>query len=201
MAPSFDPSQDFSSPYHVNPSFINSSFSIWQKANMLIVYWILKVVSSSSPEVLFVCIMPLTYRMIWRKGSHEETWFTFPIFRRSLFSNKESWVIEIISPKSWGMNSTFSSHYLLVLVLSSALTNVTEYKTQDQVIKFLKEMNENYLTVRTHILWWIPSHPWVGGLFSCYEARETDFLVINLISPRKWLFIKRKISFVKYDKS
>jgi len=33
-----------------------------------------------------------------------------------------------------------------------ALVNVSKYKAQDQIIKFLRGLNDNYLTVRTQIL-------------------------------------------------
>ena len=34
----------------------------------------------------------------------------------------------------------------------NALVNVSKYKAQDQIIKFLRGLNDNYLTVRTQIL-------------------------------------------------
>jgi len=34
----------------------------------------------------------------------------------------------------------------------NALVNVSKYKTQDQIIKFQRRLNNNYLTVRTQIL-------------------------------------------------
>nr|KYP37490.1 hypothetical protein KK1_041321 [Cajanus cajan] len=160
------------------PSCTNLLFSVWQRANMLVVSWILKVVSPSIAQSI-ICM-----------DNAFEIWNDL----RERFSQGDMIGIadlqDMISSFKQGelsVTNYFTKLKILwdelnlfrpLLACScafkctyNALGNVTKYKTQDQVIRFLRGLNDNYSTVKTQILLMDPL-PSLNRVFSLVVQQE-----------------------------
>jgi len=139
------------------PNSTKSLFPTWQRANMLVVSWILKVVSQSIAQSI-ICM-----------DSAFDIWNDL----KEMFSQGDmiriSDIQEIVSSFKQG-ELTVTNYFTQLKILwdeldlfrplsasscaskCNTLVNVSKYKTQDQIIKFLRGLNDNYSTVRTQIL-------------------------------------------------
>ncbi|XP_068466534.1 uncharacterized protein [Phaseolus vulgaris] len=139
------------------PNRTKSLFPTWQRANMLVVLWILKAVSQSIAQSI-IC-MDNAFD-IW--NDLKERFSQGDMIRISDIQ-------EMISSFKQG-ELTVTNYFTQLKILwdelglfcplsasscaskCNTLVNVSKYKTQDQIIKFLRGLNDNYSTVRTQIL-------------------------------------------------
>nr|KYP43959.1 hypothetical protein KK1_034599 [Cajanus cajan] len=160
------------------PTRTSSLFPAWQRANMLVVSWMLKAVSPSIAQSI-ICM-----------DNAFDIWNDL----KDRFSQGDmiriSDLQEMISSFKQGELSV-TNYFTELKILwdeldllrplpacscafkctCSALGNVAKYKGQDQVIKFLRGLNDNYLTVRTQILLMDPL-PSLNRVFSLVIQQE-----------------------------
>jgi len=71
----------------------------------------------------------------------------------------------------------------------NAIVNVSKYKSQNQNIKFLRGINDNYFTMRTQILLMDPLPSW-NRVCSLLHNKTSKILVIN---PRQLLLLANEV--------
>jgi len=141
------------------PNHTKSLFPAWQKANMLVVSWILKAVSQSIAQSIIRLDNAFD---IWNdlkeRLSQGDMIRIFDIQDMiSSFKQGELTVTNYFTQLKVIWDELDLFRLLPICSCASkctcyALVNVSKYKAQDQIIKFIRGLNDNYLTVRTQIL-------------------------------------------------